>query len=250
MSLNSKIEWTESSWNPVTGCDKVSQGCANCYACTMAKRLKAMGNPRYSNGFELTLHYDLLDRPKKWRRPRLIFVNSMSDLFHEGVPDEFIERVFFTMNKTPRHIYQILTKRTHRLRSLASRLTWTKNIWQGVSIEDRQEIGRLNALRGVPARTRFLSLEPLLERLDPVELNGIHWVIVGGESGPKARPMQADWVRGLRDTCVEQRVPFFFKQWGGVRKRENGRKLDGQLWDQWPNQTSDLFYRQGTDSID
>lgn len=236
MATVSKIEWTDSSWNPVTGCTRISSGCQNCYAQRMAKRLKAMGNPRYTNGFKVTLHWDLINAPYEWKKPRRIFVNSMSDLFHEDVPVEFIKRVFDTMNNTPWHTYQVLTKRSERLLKLAPLLNWTPNIWQGVSIENQEVVHRLEHLREVPAHVTFLSLEPLLGPLSELRLDKIHWVIVGGESGPRARPIKPEWVRELRDNCIENDVPFFFKQWGGTRKHLNGRLLDGQTWDQYPDE--------------
>lgn len=236
MATVSKIEWTDSSWNPVTGCTRISSGCQNCYAQRMAKRLKAMGNPRYTNGFKVTLHWDLINAPYEWKKPRRIFVNSMSDLFHEDVPVEFIKRVFDTMNNTPWHTYQVLTKRSERLLKLAPLLNWTPNIWQGVSIENQEVVHRLEHLREVPAHVKFLSLEPLLGPLSELRLDKIHWVIVGGESGPRARPIKPEWVRELRDNCIENDVPFFFKQWGGTRKHLNGRLLDGQTWDQYPDE--------------
>lgn len=234
MANRSNIEWTDSTWNPVTGCSKVSSGCANCYAFRMAKRLKAMGNPRYKNEFDVTLHEDLLEEPFKWKKPRLIFVNSMSDLFHEEVALDFICKVFDTMNDTPHHTYQILTKRSERLRELSSELEWSHNIWQGVSVENASTEYRISNLRYVPARIRFISFEPLIGPLNYLDLKEIHWVIVGGESGPGARPMEVQWVRDIRDTCLKQDVPFFFKQWGGVQKHLTGRLLDGEIWDQYP----------------
>lgn len=230
----SRIEWTEATWNPVTGCTKVSQGCKHCYAERLAKRLKRMGVPRYANGFQLTLHEDLVDLPRKWKRPLMIFVNSMSDLFHERVPEEFIRRVFRTMNECPWHTFQVLTKRSSRLRELAPKLEWTANIWIGVSVENERVLHRIEDLRAVPAQVRFLSCEPLLGPLPNLPLEGIHWVIVGGESGPKARPMEADWVREIREQCRRAGVPFFFKQWGGVRKDLTGRELDGRTYDEMP----------------
>lgn len=230
----SRIEWTEATWNPVTGCTKVSQGCKHCYAERLAKRLKRMGVPRYANGFQLTLHEDLVDLPRKWKRPLMIFVNSMSDLFHERVPEEFIRRVFRTMNECPWHTFQVLTKRSSRLRELAPKLEWTANIWIGVSVENERVLHRIEDLRAVPAQVRFLSCEPLLGSLPNLPLEGIHWVIVGGESGPKARPMEADWVREIREQCRRAGVPFFFKQWGGVRKDLTGRELDGRTYDEMP----------------
>ncbi len=235
MAGNSKIEWTESTWNPVTGCDKVSQGCKHCYAETMAKRLYAMGNPRYRNGFSVTLHEDLIELPLRWKKPRTIFVNSMSDLFHKDVPDAFIKAVFDTMRRAYWHNFQILTKRSARLLELSNILEWYPNIWIGVSVEDRKSLYRIDHLRTVSASVRFLSVEPLLESLGAINLSGISWVIVGGESGPHARPMSPSWVRDLRDQCTRAGVPFFFKQWGGVQKKKTGRHLDGRTWDQMPN---------------
>lgn len=234
MSSFSKIEWTDSTWNPVTGCTKISAGCANCYAFRMAKRLKAMCNPRYKNGFKVTLHEDLVEVPFTWKKPRLIFVNSMSDLFHEEVTDDFIFKVFNTMNKTPHHTYQILTKRSRRLIEIAPKLSWTPNIWQGVSVENETVIHRISDLKQISSCVRFVSFEPLIGPLDSVDITGIHWVIVGGESGPGARPIKTQWVRDVRDMCLEQKVPFFFKQWGGVQKHLTGRSLDGRTWDQYP----------------
>lgn len=234
MAGNSSIEWTEATWNPVTGCTKVSEGCKHCYAERMARRLKAMRNPRYENGFRVTLHPDLLDAPKKWKKSRKIFVNSMSDLFHIDVPLDFIKKVFETMNETPQHIYQILTKRPERALELAQHLTFSNNIWMGTSVENMNVIQRIEFLREIPSAIRFLSCEPLLGPLENLDLNGIHWIIVGGESGPGARPMEVEWVRSIRDKCLEQNVAFFFKQWGGVQKHRNGRELDNQTYDEYP----------------
>jgi len=230
MAEHSTIEWTEATWNPVTGCSKVSTGCKHCYAERLARRLQAMGALR----FTVTLHPAVLDLPKRWRRPRMVFVNSMSDLFHESVPPEFIQRVFATMRDCPQHTFQVLTKRSARLRDLAPHLDWAPNIWMGVSVENRRVIHRIHDLQAVPAHVRFLSCEPLLGPLDDLPLDGIHWVIVGGESGPGARPMQAAWVRAIRDRCRRADVPFFFKQWGGVRKDRTGRDLDGRAYDEMP----------------
>jgi len=234
MAERSTIEWTEATWNPVTGCSKVSTGCKHCYAERLARRLQAMGAVRYRNGFAVTLHPAVLDLPKRWRQPRMIFVNSMSDLFHESVPPEFIQRVFATMRDCPQHTFQVLTKRSARLRDLAQYLDWAPNIWMGVSVENRRVIHRIHDLQAVPAYVRFLSCEPLLGPLDDLPLDGIHWVIVGGESGPGARPMQAAWVRAIRDQCRRAHVPFFFKQWGGARKDRTGRELDGRAYDEMP----------------
>ena len=234
MAQNSHIEWTDSTWNPVTGCDKVSPGCKHCYAERMANRLKAMGQYRYRNNFQLTLQEDLIEAPISWKKPRVIFVNSMSDLFHENVPFKYIERVFATMIKANQHVYQVLTKRSERLKEIAKDLPWTDNIWMGVSIENEDYTYRIDHLRKTPAIVKFLSLEPLIGPLNNLKLQNINWVIVGGESGPGARPMSDEWVRDIRDTCVEQKIHFFFKQWGGVNKKKAGRKLDGRFWDEMP----------------
>ena len=231
---SSKIERTDATWNPLTGCTKISEGCRHCYAERMALRLKAMGSPRYAKGFALTLHEQDILLPMSWKRPRLVFVNSMSDLFHEDVPFPFVEKVFQVMAATIRHRYQILTKRAVNLAALAPKLPWTKNIWMGVTVESRDYLKRIDLLRTVPACTRFLSCEPLLGPLGRLNLAGIHWVIVGGESGPGARVMNSEWVTEIRDQCLEQGVPFFFKQWGGVFKKRAGRELDGRTRDQMP----------------
>lgn len=228
------IEWTEATWNPVTGCSKISAGCKNCYAERMAKRLKAMGNVRYEHGFKVTLHEDLLNAPKKWRSPRVIFVNSMSDLFHKDVPTEFIQRAFNTMCECPQHTFQVLTKRGGRLKTIANKLNWAPNIWMGVSVEDERVYQRIHDLRQVPAHVRFLSCEPLIGPAEELPLDGIHWVIVGGESGPGARPMEESWVRSIKNQCEEAGSAFFFKQWGGVQKHRYGRKLDNRTYDEMP----------------
>jgi len=238
MATNSHIEWTEMTWNPVTGCTKISPGCKHCYALTMSKRLRAMGVERYRGGFALRLHDDLINLPRRWKRPRVVFVNSMSDLFHEGVPQEFIQAVFRTMAACPQHTFQVLTKRADRLAELAGDLDWPDNVWMGVSIESARYYQRIDDLRTVPATVRFLSCEPLLGPLDELNLAGIGWVIVGGESGPKARPMKADWVLSIRRQCAAARVPFFFKQWGGVRKHTTGRELEGRTYDEMPELAS------------
>ena len=222
------------TWNPVTGCTKVSQGCKHCYAERMAKRLVAMGSDRYRNGFEVTLHPDLLDVPRNWRQPRVVFVNSMSDLFHDDIPLAYIQRVFSTMRDCPHHTFQVLTKRSERLAGFAPQLPWPNNVWMGVSVEDARVIHRVRDLQGVPAAVRFLSLEPLIGPLDALPLNGIHWVIVGGESGPRARPMRKEWVASIFRQCRATRVPFFFKQWGGVRKDMTGREFNGRTYDEMP----------------
>jgi protein gp37 len=230
----SSIEWTESTWNPCTGCTKISAGCKNCYAATMAKRLEAMGNPRYLNGFEFTIHEDKILEPYKWKKPRKIFVNSMSDLFHEKSPSDFINKVFQTMNGANWHIYQVLTKRSERLAELSSSLVWSPNIWMGVSVEDQRVIHRIDDLRKCGAAIKFLSLEPLLGPLPNLNLQEIDWVIVGGESGPRARPLEKVWVEDIQKQCAEQNVSFFFKQWGGVQKKRTGRLLNGRTWDEMP----------------
>jgi protein gp37 len=234
MGTRSNIEWTESTWNPVTGCTKISQGCKNCYAERMAKRLHAMGSERYRNKFAVTLHPDLVEMPKRWRAPRLVFVNSMSDLFHPEIPADYISRVFRTMVECPQHTFQVLTKRSDRLAELAPALPWTPNIWIGASVENRRAIRRVAELVSVPAAVRFLSCEPLIGPLDSLPLKGIHWVIVGGESGPRARPMQAEWALSILRQSRAAGVPFFFKQWGGPRKDLTGRKLNGREYDEMP----------------
>src|SRR5574341_99141 len=230
MALNSKIEWTEATWNPATGCSKISDGCANCYAERLAHRLKAMGNRRYANGFALTPHHDLIDLPLKWREPKFVFVNSMSDLFHEEMPLSFIQSVFKTMEKADRHVFQILTKRSHRLLEVSNKISWPSNVWMGVTVESHKYTHRISDLQRVPAKMKFLSIEPLLSHIPELPLSGIDWVIIGGESGPRCRSVQIEWVRSVRDQCVEKGVPFFFKQWGGVRKKASGRLLDGKIW--------------------
>lgn len=235
MGSESKIEWTDATWNPVTGCTKVSQGCKNCYAERMAVRLQEMGQPNYANGFRVTLHEHMLDRPLSWKKPRLVFVNSMSDLFHRDVPTQFIQRVFAVMERASHHVFQVLTKRADRLRQIAADLPWTANVWMGVSVENEDVAWRIDELRQVPAAVRFLSLEPLIGPLPVLNLDGIQWVIVGGESGPCARHIDPEWVRTIRDQCLRAGVPFFFKQWGGVNKAKTGRALDGRTWDEMPD---------------
>jgi protein gp37 len=234
MSDYSGIEWTDATWNPVTGCTKVSPGCKNCYAERLALRLRAMGNPRYRDGFSLTLHPDQLTLPLRWRQPKRVFVNSMSDLFHETVPEAYIRRVFDVMAEAYWHTFQILTKRSRRLASLAPRLIWPANVWQGVSVESQRYTSRVGDLQDVPAAVRFLSVEPLLGSIPRLPLDGIHWVIVGGESGGGRRPIEAAWAREIRDQCVSAGVPFFFKQWGGRTPKSGGRVLDGRIWDETP----------------
>jgi len=234
MAQLSPIEWTDATWNPVTGCTKVSPGCKNCYAARMANRLKAMGQPRYAAGFRVTLQRDLLFQPLRWRSPRRIFVNSMSDLLHDEVPLDFIREVFAVMESAHWHVFQVLTKRSQRLREIAPQVVWPPNVWMGVSVENAAYLRRIADLARIPAAVRFLSLEPLLGPLERLPLRGIDWVIVGGESGPKARPMDPGWVRDIRNQCRAAEVPFFFKQWGGTRKAAAGRLLDGRTWDEMP----------------
>jgi len=234
MADKSHIEWTEATWNPVTGCTKISAGCKNCYAERLSRRLHAMGNHRYRNGFQITLHEDALNLPKQWKSPKVIFVNSMSDLFHRDVPLEYIQKVFRTMRECPHHTFQILTKRSARLRQLAPSLKWPHNVWMGVSVEDEKALFRVNDLREVPATVRFLSCEPLIGPLNGLDLENIQWVIVGGESGPNCRPMDISWVRQIYKVCRKAEVPFFFKQWGGVRKDLTGRLLGGKVYDEMP----------------
>jgi protein gp37 len=235
MATNSHIEWTEMTWNPVTGCTRLSQGCKHCYAERMAKRLRAMGSERYRNGFRVTLHKDLVDLPRTWKRPRLVFVNSMSDLFHDDVPDEFISAVFQTMQDCPQHTFQVLTKRSQRVRNLGHSLPWPGNVWMGVSVEDNRVVDRIHDLASVPARVRFLSCEPLIGPLENLTLSAIDWVIVGGESGPGARYMDPAWVQSIRRQCRDAGAAFFFKQWGGVRKDRTGRLLNGRTYDEMPS---------------
>lgn len=230
----SSIEWTDATWNPVTGCTKISPACKHCYAERMAKRLRAMGQRNYANGFELTLQPHMLELPLKWRRPSRVFVNSMSDLFHRDVPVHYIREVFEVMRRADWHQYQVLTKRSERLCELAPQLPWEPQIWMGVSVENQDYLYRVDDLRQTGAQIKFLSLEPLLGPLHRLNLRGIHWVIVGGESGPGARPMHPDWIRDIRDRCVHANVPFFFKQWGGPVKSRTGRLLDGRTWDEIP----------------
>ena len=243
MSDRSGIEWTEATWNPVTGCDRTSPGCDNCYALSMARRLRAMGHPKYTNdgdprtsgpGFGLTVHPDALAAPHRWRRPRLIFVNSMSDLFHDSVPTGFIRDVFDVMADTPRHTYQVLTKRSRRLARIAGELSWPPNVWMGVTVESAAYGFRVDHLREVPAAVRFVSAEPLLTQLTALDLSGIDWLIAGGESGPGAREMRGDWVTGLRDLCDAEGVAFFFKQWGGINPKSGGRMVGGVTYDAMP----------------
>jgi len=243
MANGSSIEWTESTWNPVTGCTKISPGCKHCYAERLAKRLQAMGQRNYAAGFELTLQEHMLELPLQWRKPQTIFVNSMSDLFHAEVPLAYIQRVFRIMRLAHWHRFQVLTKRADRLAELSSLLDWPPNVWMGVSVEQRRYLHRIEELKSTGAQTKFLSIEPLLEDLGIFDLRGIDWVIAGGESGPGARTMQPEWARGIRELCQEYQVPFFFKQWGGTRKKKTGRLLDGITWDEMPVSNSQNAFR-------
>jgi len=229
-----KIEWTETTWNPTTGCTKISSGCKNCYAERMTKRLQAMGVNKYKNGFELCFHPETLEEPYSWRKPRTVFVNSMSDLFHENMPLDVIQKVFKVMNDNPLHTFQVLTKRADILLKHSKQLKWSKNIWVGVTVENQENVSRVDYLRKVNANVRFLSIEPLIGKIDYLDLENIDWVIVGGESGPGARPMEESWVLEIKKQCQNQDTPFFFKQWGGTNKKKNGRLLEGQTWDEMP----------------
>ena len=234
MATKSTIEWTESTWNPITGCTKISLGCKYCYAERMALRLKAMGQPNYANGFDVAVHEHALELPLGWKTPQTIFVNSMSDLFHKNVPLDFILKVFDVMNRADWHTYQILTKRSGRMRKLDRQIPWSRHIWMGVSVETANYTRRIDDLRQTSAHVKFVSLEPLLGPLPNLDLEGIDWVIVGGESGPGARPMDQAWVTEIRDQCAQVEVPFFFKQWGGVNKKKAGRSLEGRTWNEMP----------------
>ena len=241
MSSKSKIEWTESTWNPVSGCTKISRGCDNCYAERMAMRLKAMGTRGYENGFDVTLQPHALEKPLKMKKPQVIFVNSMSDIFHEKIPDEYILQIFEVMNKAYWHTFQVLTKRPKRLAKMADKLNWTDNIWMGVTVEANEYVDRVDYLRGCPAKTKFLSLEPLIDSVDKLDYTGIDWVIAGGESGYGARVMQKEWVLEIRDRCENENIDFFFKQWGGVNKKKAGRLLDGKIYDDMPEIFSNVL---------
>lgn len=237
MANHSGIEWTESTWNPITGCTKISPGCKHCYAERMSRRLQAMGNPNYANGFKLTLHEKSLEIPFHWKKPRMIFVNSMSDLFHQDVPLGFVQKTFDVMRQASWHTYQVLTKRSDRLCELSQSIDWPINVWMGVSVENGDYAFRIDHLRQTGAHIKFLSLEPLLGPLSHINLEDVDWVIVGGESGPGARPMKKKWVIDIKDQCQFADIPFFFKQWGGVRRKRNGRTLQGRTWDQMPAKT-------------
>ncbi len=234
MGLQSKIEWTESTWNPVTGCSKISPGCRHCYAERLARRLRAMGQPNYVNGFKVALHESALATPLRWRKPQVVFVNSMSDLFHRKVPLTFIQKVFGVMEQADHHVFQVLTKRSKRLAEVANRLPWPGNVWMGVSVENADCTFRIDHLRETPAAVKFLSLEPLLGPIPGLDLSGVDWAIVGGESGPGARRIEEQWVLEIRDQCAAAKVPFFFKQWGGVNRKKAGRLLEGRVWDEMP----------------
>ena len=242
MAAKSAIEWTESTWNPLTGCTKISPGCKHCYAERMAVRLQAMGQPNYARGFELAMQENSLGLPLKWKKPQTIFVNSMSDLFHKAVPVEFILKIFEVMCRADWHRYQILTKRSDRLLELSPKLPWKSHIWMGVSVETLDYAIRIEHLRKTGAMVKFLSLEPLLGPLPGLNLEGVDWVIVGGESGPGARAVDPAWVLEIRDQCMQKGVPFFFKQWGGTRKKKAGRELEGRTWDEMPALASTLAF--------
>lgn len=237
MAVNSKIEWTESTWNPITGCTKISEGCENCYAFTLAHRLQRMGNAKYADGFSVTLHPRTLNDPLEWKKPSVIFVNSMSDIFHEEVPDDYIEQIFDVMNQAYWHTFQLLTKREARMAEIASKLRWGSNIWMGVTVENNRHLDRIEALRKVPSRIKFVSFEPLLSDVPDVELHGVDWAIVGGESGLRARPMDEAWVTTIREACDRDGALFYFKQWGGRNKKKAGRLLHGRTWDDIPERT-------------
>ena len=234
MAANSSIEWTEATWNPVTGCTKISSGCKNCYAERMTRRLQAMGQPNYASGFNVKTHRKVLALPLRWKKSRRVFVNSMSDLFHEDVPVEFILEVFRIMRMAPQHTFQVLTKRSGNLRNLNQIICWPDNVWMGVTVENNDYLFRTEDLRNTAAKVKFISFEPMLGRISKIDLQGIDWVIVGGESGPKARPMSPVWVEEIRDQCLKVKTPFFFKQWGGFNKKKTGRILDGRTWDEMP----------------
>jgi protein gp37 len=234
MTSRSKIEWTEYTWNPITGCDKISDGCINCYAERMAKRLKAMGNERYKDGFKVSIHKDLFREPLKIKKPKIIFVCSMSDLFHERVKDEDIISIFKTMNCADQHIFQVLTKRPKRMLNLSNQLDFSSNIWVGVSVENNKYLDRIDILKKIPAKIKFISFEPLLDKINEFNTDKIDWVIVGGESGPKFRKMKEEWVIIIKNICEQKNIPFFFKQWGGFNKKKNGRKLRGKIYNSLP----------------
>lgn len=237
----SKIEWTQITWNPTTGCTKVSSGCKNCYAEKMAKRLHSMGNHKYRNCFKLTIHENMISEPYSWQKPRMVFVNSMSDLFHEDIPDDFIASIFKSMNDNQKHIFQILTKRSERLAKISKKLKWTPNIWMGVTVEDKFNIKRIFDLENIDAKIKFISCEPLLSQISNLDLRNIHWMIVGGESGFNARPMRKSWVVDIKSQCIKYNVPFFFKQWGGPNKKKSGRILNGETFSEMPESNIELY---------
>jgi len=236
MAQKSKIEWTESTWNPITGCTKISEGCQNCYAEKMAARLQSMGQEKYKNGFKLSLHPNELEKPLKWKKSQVIFVCSMSDLFHKDVPSEYIIKVFEIMNKAHWHTFQVLTKRSERLLEFIDKVDWTPNIWLGVTVESQNYTSRVNDLVKTPASVKFLSIEPMISEIKEIPLKGVDWVIVGGESGTSSRYLDPSWVISVKNQCVKANVPFFFKQWGGVNKKKNGRLLEGRTWSEQPRQ--------------
>lgn len=240
MPNSTKIEWTDSSWNPATGCTKISPGCENCYAERMARRLKAMGQPNYANGFTLTTHEHVIETPLKWSKPQMVFVCSMSDLFHKSVPFEFVEKVFDVMRRATHHRFQVLTKRSKRMMDMSRHLPWPDNIWLGVSVENDDYLHRIDHLRNTDAAVKFISFEPLIGPVHKLDLHEIDWAIVGGESGPGARPMDESWVMSIRNRCTLDDIPFFFKQWGGVNKKKTGRLLEGVVWDEMPGGKSAL----------
>jgi len=235
MSLKSKIEWTENTWNPITGCTKISEGCKNCYACKMALRLQKMGNEKYSNGFDIRIHENCFNEPLNWKKSSRIFVNSMSDLFHKDISLEYIQKIFDVMNTADWHIFQVLTKRADRLLELSQKLKWTDNIWLGVTVENKKNTDRIDYLRNIPAKVKFISFEPLLDDVGEIDLFNINWVIVGGESGHYARPIDEEWILHIKRQCEEQKVLFYFKQWGGANKKKAGRLLLGRTWDSMPS---------------
>jgi len=248
MTSTRGIGWAEESWNPTSGCTKISPGCDHCWAERMAWRLRGMGQKRYARGFEVTTHDDLLDKPLHWAKPRLVYVSFMGDLLHDEVPDEFIQRVFDAMVRSPQHRFHVLTKRPERLASMSPRLPWPANAWAGATVEDAAHAYRADQLRQTGAATKYLVLEPLLGQIDELDLKGIDWVILGGESGPGARPPHIEWVRSVRDQCVAADVPFYFKQWGGLRRKETGRTLDGRLWDERPQESHQLGF-EGIEAV-
>ena len=238
----SKIEWTESTWNPVSGCDKISKGCENCYAERMAIRLQAMGTRGYEDGFKVTLHPHTIEKPLNMKKPQIIFVNSMSDIFHKDIDDEYIIKIFEVMNKAHWHIFQVLTKRPERLKAIAHKLKWSDNIWMGVTVESNDYVNRVNYLKNLDIKVKFLSIEPLIDSVDKLNYNGIDWVIVGGESGYGCREIKKEWILDVKDKCQKENIPFFFKQWGGVNKKTKGRLLDGKIYDEMPKMKNNSLF--------